>query len=100
MEQFINIFMESIYPNIVSGEYSKIVFTFLTVEGFQIINNNFLLLYLTARILMVVSGWTSNTWDDRLAGKYMSFLERFKPNPIKEVNEVKEVEDENIVKEL
>ena len=98
MENYINFFLSVIYPNILSGEYSRIFFTFLTTEVFMLINNNILLLLVTAKIFKVVSGWTSNTIDDKIASKYMSFLDRFRPNPIKEVKEEKD--ETVIVKEL
>lgn len=96
--EYITFFMNEIYPYILNGDISDKVFKVLTVDLFTVINKNFMLLWLIAKCLKVITGWTSNTFDDKLSDKFTSFLKRFRTISIKEKE--KKYEKDQTITEL
>lgn len=75
-----------VVDNIVKGVYSDWIFTDLAPKAVIAIKNNFLVLYIFAKLFQKITKFTKFTWDDKLSQAFMNLLLRFKSKPIGDIN--------------
>lgn len=67
-----------VFEWIVTGKATTWAFKNIIGTGFDVINNNFLFLWMMAKAWKRYAATTENKWDDKWSTKFYNFLAKFR----------------------